>query len=119
MGKWIDDYRRVQREVESHVVGDVQPHFGKRVMMLLDLLRSKCDENGTRDDDLLNDAYTYLYEDVRWRIGSLLTCHEDNESRDFLFDMVDHFYDVKNDRLDFLCKKQQWFCDLIRFYDNE
>jgi hypothetical protein len=88
-------------------------------MMLLDLLRSKCDENETRDDDMLNDAYTYLYEDVRWRIGSLLTCHEDDESRDFLFDLVDHFDDVKNDHLDFLCEKQQWFCDLLMFYDNE
>ena len=71
MGKWIDDYRKVQREVESNVVGDVQPHFGKRVMMLLYLLRSKCERNGTRDDDMLNDAYTYLYDDVWWRIGSL------------------------------------------------
>ena len=105
--------------VNELVVGDIHPHFGKRVMMLLDLLRSKCDGIGVRDDDLLNDAYTYLYEDVRWRIGSLLTCHEDNESRDFLFDMVDHIDDVKNDRLDFLCEKQQWFCDLIRYYDNE
>ena len=119
MGKWIDYYRRVQREVESAVVGDVQPHFGKRVMMLLDLLRSKCEEIRVHDDDLLNDAYTYLYENVRWRIGSLLTCPEDYESRDFLCDMVDHLDEVKDERLDFLCEKQQWFCDLIRFYDNE
>lgn len=85
------------------------PKFGQKVIEMQMLLLSK--QVAWKGEEL-NNLYDYLFKKYVECMADVLTCHEDNESLEFLILMTEHAVQVVMDDLSFL-SCYVWYGEIV------
>lgn len=87
----------------------LSPKFGRKVLEVQMLLLSK--QVAWKGEEL-NNLYDYIFKKYNECIAEIITCPEDNESKEFLCIMIEHVDQVLYDDLSFL-SCYMWYKEIL------
>lgn len=108
-GERITQWRKADDPMPHKDPPHFSPKFGRKVIEMQMLLLSK--QVAWKGEEL-NNLYDYVFKKYVECMADVLTCHEDNESLEFLILMTEHAVQIVMDDLSFL-SCYAWYGEII------